>query len=108
MQKERPGRTRGSSESLASGCTGPYSPIEGLSALQTVTPSLAIAMPKVERLNRREFPNSCPESGTSCTGPVENFFHFTGKLMSQYFPQGGKNISRSEEHTSELQSLRHL
>src|ERR1019366_10734197 len=91
MQKERPGRTRGSSESLASGCTGPYSPIEGLSALQTVTPSLAIAMPKVERLNRREFPKSCPESGTSCTGPVENFFHFTGKLnLTKIFQRGGK------------------
>src|SRR5450631_1563902 len=93
MERERLEGTRWSWEPLASGCTGPYSPIGGLSALQTVPPSLAITMPKVEMLNPRRFPKSCPESGTRCAGQVENFFHSTGKSMSQYFPLRGKNFS---------------
>src|SRR5665213_2831256 len=78
MQKERFEGTRGSWESLASGCIGPYSPIGGLSALQSVTPSLAIAVPKVEWLNPRGFPQEL-------SGIRNELYRSSGKLFPLYW-----------------------
>src|ERR1035438_6022609 len=50
---------------------------------QSVTPSVAIRMPKVEDLGPKGFPMNCPTSESSLPRRVENCFHLSGKSMSQ-------------------------
>jgi DNA-binding NtrC family response regulator len=47
-------------------------------------------MPKMERLNPREFPMICPATGIILPARVETTFHFIGKIMSHFFHRDGK------------------
>ena len=61
---------------------GAYSPELKAWALQPAGLSIAIDMPKVERLRSVLFLSDFPTRGASPALKVENHFHFQGKWMS--------------------------